>query len=192
MWYVCHIFSQHFLSSLKFLTHLSSMSSLMFLRTDWTQTCADDTGNSLRTFPSAQSSMAVDFAPVEISPTHGPRMDVDVSLTDFHPHYLRHSCPFCLCHPLPYSFCHSSSPFFQKNKKVVKFSQCDVTHRDRGGNRSTHYPGKWIVSLCVRTEHPVQPLLYLSISKPYHDNYHQQTLQYQQLVDSTMVLSTVG
>ena len=32
-----------------------------------------------------------------------------------------------------------------------------MTHRDRGGNRSTHYPGKWIVSVCVRTEHPVQP-----------------------------------
>jgi hypothetical protein len=31
--------------------HLSSMSSLMFLRTDWTQSCTDDTGNSLRTFP---------------------------------------------------------------------------------------------------------------------------------------------
>jgi hypothetical protein len=26
---------------------------------------------------------------------------------------------------------------------------------------------KWIVSVHVRTDHPVQPLLYLSISKPY-------------------------
>ena len=37
----------------------------------------------------------------------------------------------------------------------------------QGGNRSTHYPGKWFVSVRVRTEDPVQPLLYLSISKPY-------------------------
>jgi hypothetical protein len=36
------------------------------------------------------------------------------------------------------------------------------THRDRGGNRITHYPGF-----------------------PNLINYHQQTLQYQQLVDST-------
>jgi hypothetical protein len=80
-----------------------------------------------------------------------------------HPHHPRQSCPFCLYHPLPYLFFHYSSPFlhegwkkdFQENKKVVKFS-C-VSHRDRGGDGSTHYPGKWIVSLCVRTEHPVQP-----------------------------------
>ncbi len=49
-----------------------------------------------------------------------------------------------------------------------------------GGNRSTHYPGKWIVSVRVRTEHPVQPLLYLSISKPY------------QLSSSDPPVSTVG
>jgi hypothetical protein len=35
------------------------------------------------------------------------------------------------------------------------------------GNRNTHYPGTWIVTVRVRTDHPVQPLLYLSISKPY-------------------------
>ena len=40
-----------FLSSIKFVNLISSMSSLMFLRTDWTQVCADDTGNSLLTFP---------------------------------------------------------------------------------------------------------------------------------------------
>ncbi len=42
-----------------------------------------------------------------------------------------------------------------------------MTHRDRGDHRNTHYPGKWIVSFRVRTDHPVQPLLYLSISKRY-------------------------
>jgi hypothetical protein len=58
--------------------------------------------------------------------------------------------------------------FFKKNKKVVMFCwnfQCDTP--SGGGNRSTHYPGNWIVSVRVRTEHPVQPLLYLSISKRY-------------------------
>jgi hypothetical protein len=36
-----------------------------------------------------------------------------------------------------------------------------------GGNSNTHYPGKWLVSVRVRTEERVQPLLYLSISKSY-------------------------
>ena len=89
---------------------------------------------------------------------------------------LHHFCWMCVL---------QDGNFFSQKQKVVQFSQCD-----RGGNRSTHYPGNWIVSVRVRTEHPVQPLLYLSI--PNVINYHQQTLQYQQLVDSTMVLSTVG
>jgi hypothetical protein len=82
-----------FLSSLKFVTHQSSMSSLIFLRTDWTQACADDTGNSL--------------------------------------------------------------------SRVISLMTREIL------NRSTHYPGNWIVSVSVRTEYPVQPFLYLSISKPY-------------------------
>ena len=84
---------------------------------------------TLEAVSSAQPSIAVDLAPVELSPTHCPRADVDVSLKDSHPHHPRQSCPFCLCHPLPYSFFHSSSSFcpgmekiFQNNKKVVKFS----------------------------------------------------------------------
>jgi hypothetical protein len=39
---------------------------------------------------------------------------------------------------------------FQNNKKGVVY----VTG---GGNRITHYPGKWIVSVHVRTDHQVQP-----------------------------------
>ena len=56
---------------------------------------------------------------------------------------------------------------WEKQKSSPIFFSIVFIHRDRGGNRSTHYPGKWIVSVRVRTEHPVQPLLYLSISKPY-------------------------
>ncbi len=41
-----------------------------------------------------------------------------------------------------------------------------ATNRDRGGI-GTHYPGKWLVSVSVRTEERVQPLLHLSISKSY-------------------------
>ena len=96
-------------------------------------------------------SITVDFTPVEFSPTHCPRADVDVSLKDFPP---------------------ASSP--------------------RGGNRSTHYPRKWIVSVRrVRTEHPVQPLLYLSISKPYQLSSTDPRAINGELI-SRMVLSTVG
>jgi hypothetical protein len=73
---------------------------------------------------SDQPSIAVDFAPVELSPTHCPHADVDVSLKDFHPHYPRQSCPFCLCHPLPYSFGHSSSSFpEEKNDEGRKWKK---------------------------------------------------------------------
>ena len=70
-----------------------------------------------------------------------------------------------------------------EKQKVVKFSWCD-----RGGIVTN--PGKWLVCVSVRTEERVQPLLNLSI--PNLINYHSQTLRCQQLVDNTMVLSTVG
>jgi hypothetical protein len=54
-----------------------------------------------------------------------------------------------------------------------------VTHRDRGGI-GTHYPGKWFVSVRVRTEERVQSSLNLSISKSY-----------QQLVDKSKSFSTI-
>jgi hypothetical protein len=55
-----------------------------------------------------------------------------------------------------------------------------VTWQEDLRDRSTHHPGKWIVCVCVRTEDSVQPLLYLSISKPY------------QLSSTDPSLSTVG
>ncbi len=55
------------------------------------------------------------------------------------------------------------------------------THRDRGGNRSTHYPGNWIVSVRVRTEHPVQPLLYLSI--------HDGLINWELIVDKVVLIN---
>jgi hypothetical protein len=85
-----------------------------------------------------QTSITVNYTSVELSPTHCPRADVDVSLKDFPPT----SSETVLWSLLPLS----PSPAF--------FCHCP-------------YPGKWIVSVRVKTEHPVQPLLYLSISKPY-------------------------
>ena len=58
----------------------------------------------------------------------------------------------------------------EKKFKKTKSSQIFiVTHRDRGGF-GTHYPGKWFVSVRVRTEERVQSLLHF----------------YQELVDNTM------
>jgi hypothetical protein len=139
--------------------------------------------------------ITVDFAPVELSPTHCPRTDVDVSLKDFPP---ASSEVVLLLLPL------SPSPVFvfsflffilhkewkKNSKKKIKSSQI-LGNRDRGGNRSTHYPGKWIVSVRVRTDHPVQPLLYLSISKPYQLSSTDPPVSTVGF-DSTMVLSTVG
>jgi hypothetical protein len=58
------------------------------------------------------------------------------------------------------------SPLF--NSVAIKVSKNfqSVTPPDRG-ERGAHYPGKWIVCVSVRTEYSVQPLLYLSISKPH-------------------------
>ena len=77
--------------------------------------------------------------------------------------------------PSPVFVCSSRLPictssFFggQKNSKKTKSSQIfSATQRDRGGIGAHIHPGKWFVSVRVRTEDPVQPLLYLSISKPY-------------------------
>ena len=63
---------------------------------------------------------------------------------------------------------------FQKNKKYPNFH--GVTHRDRGGI-GTHIIQEWIVSVSVRTEERVQPLLHLSI--PNLINYRPQTLRCQ-------------
>jgi len=94
--------------------------------------------------------ITTDFAPVEFSPTHCPHTDSDFSLKDFPPASSETVLPHL---PLP------PSPVFVFSSLFPIFG--------RGGNRSTHYPGKWVVSVCPRTDHPVQPLLYLSISKPY-------------------------
>jgi hypothetical protein len=83
-----------------------------------------------------------------------------------------------------------------EKQKVVKFSWCDTPWL--GGNGNTHYPGKWFVSVSVRTEERVQPFVpYCICQFPNLINYHPQTLRlstinYQQLVDKTMVLSKVG
>ncbi len=107
--------------------------------------------------------------------THTLSTDVDVSLKDFHPYYPRHSCPFCfdtlsrIRLVIPLLHFERKTIFFSEKQKSNQIFCVTLIHydRDRGGNRSTHYPGNWIVSVCVRTEHPVQPLLCLSISKRY-------------------------
>ncbi len=103
--------------------------------------------------------------------------DVDVSLKDFPPASSETVLPFLSFPPSPVFVLSPSSPFFQRDAIFFSEKQKSIfsnfffnflfTQRDRGGNGSTQYPGKWIVSVRVRTEHPVQPLLYLSISKPH-------------------------
>jgi hypothetical protein len=104
--------------------------------------------------------------------------DVDVSLKDFPPASSETVLPFLPLPPSPVFvlsllftiFARGMEFFFsekQKSRSNIFFNFQVFTHRDRGVNRSTHYPGNWIVSVRVRTEHPVQPLLYLPISKSY-------------------------
>ena len=80
--------------------------------------------------------------------------------------------------------------FFSEKQIFFSIFKEVFTHRDRGDNRSTHYPGNWIVSVRVRTEHPVHPLLYLSISKQLVDSHDGlincwliSKVPYQQLLD---------
>ena len=70
-------------------------------------------------------------------------------------------------HPCPFTeqFLEGLEKNFHKTKSSQFFHI--ETQRDRGGIGVHIHPGKWVVSVCVRTEDPVQPLLYLSISKPH-------------------------
>ncbi len=95
-------------------------------------------------------------------------------------------------------WCLSTKPY-QQRPLINKTLSTETTYQQvwdtpwlRGGNRNTHYPGKWIVSVSVRTDHPVQLLLYLSISKPYQTIINRPSSistwlisgwSYQQLVD---------
>ncbi len=71
-----------------------------------------------------------DFAPVELSPTHCPHTDVDVSLKDFPPASSEAVLPLFPLSPSPvfdFSFLffilhEGGKKNFQKNKEVVKFS----------------------------------------------------------------------
>jgi hypothetical protein len=55
----------------------------------------------------------------------------------------------------------------KKNSRKTRCSQIlSVTQRDRDRIGVLIHPGKRFVSVRVRTDDPVQPLLYLSISKP--------------------------
>ncbi len=76
----------------------------------------------------------------------------------------------------------------RKIKKVSNFHS--VTHRDRGDN-GTQIIRESGLSLCVWRP-SIQCNPYCIGQFPNLINYHQQTLLYQQLVDNTMVLSTVG
>jgi hypothetical protein len=96
------------------------------------------------------------FPTVEFSLTHFPPVDLDFSLTDFPPASFEVVLNFLLL-PTP--------PVFVFPARLPM---------------NTHYPGKLLVSVSVRTEERVQPLLYLSISKSY------------QLSSTDSPLSTVG
>ena len=67
-----------------------------------------------------------------------------------------------------------TSTFFgvwKKNSRKTKSSQIfSTTQRDRGVIGTHIHPGKWFVSVCVRTKDLLQHLLYLSISKPYQQS----------------------
>jgi hypothetical protein len=78
---------------------------------------------------------------------------------------------------------------FQKNKKVIKFS-CN-TMTVTGGAIGAHIIRESGLSLFVWGP-SIQSNPYCICQFPNLINYHQQTLRYQQLVDDTMVLSTVG
>ena len=94
-------------------------------------------------------------------------------------HWDLHVCPHIMspaCHPLPYSFFHHSSPFLHEhflgieNKipEKQKSSQIFIVwHTMTGGVIGAPIIREVDCSVCVRTEGPVQPILYLSFSKPY-------------------------
>jgi hypothetical protein len=76
------------------------MSSLMFWRTDWTQACVDDTGNSLHTFP-VPNQVSQLTSHLRSSHPHIVHADVDVSLKDFPPASSEAVLPFLLLPPSP-------------------------------------------------------------------------------------------
>ncbi len=61
-----------------------------------------------------------------------------------------------------------------------------MTHHDRG-NRNTHYPGKWLVSVSVRPRSESNP--HYICQFPNLINCHPQTLHYQQWLAKAMVFS---
>ena len=96
--------------------------------------------------------ITADFAPVELSPTHCPHTDVDVSLNSF----FHSSSSFC-----------TGMIFFVLEKQ--KSSQIFIVTR-QGGNRNT-LSGK-VACLCACEDRGASPTLkHLSISKSYQLSY---------------------
>jgi hypothetical protein len=147
--------------------------------------------------------VAPDFPPVQFSLTHFPP-DLDFLYSSHsqicHPHHPRSRSspdlfPFYTLSRIRFfsTLDHQTSSFLglKKNWRKKKSQFFIVTHLDRGGIRHT-LSGK-VTCLCVFEDRGVSPILTTSRCQfPNLINFHPQTLLYQQLVDNTMVLSTVG
>jgi hypothetical protein len=67
--------------------------------------------------------ITVDFVPVELSPTHCPHVDVNVSLKDFPPVSSETVLPLLPLTPSPVLFFHSSSSFCTGDGKTFPEKQ---------------------------------------------------------------------
>jgi hypothetical protein len=133
------------------------------------------------------------LAPVELSPTHCPRADLDVSLKDFPPASSEAVLLLLPWPPSPVFVFRHSYPFlhehflgdWKKNSRKQKSSQIIIVwHNVTGGAIGAHIIWESGLSLCVSGPR-IQSKTYCICQFPNLINYHQQTLHYQQLVDIT-------
>ncbi len=128
----------------------------MFLRTDWTQACVDDTGNCLRTFAVSSQVCLIGASYHCWLDTRGRRR---VTQKISHPHHPRQSCPFCsptlsrvrFVTPL-HHFCRGIQFFSRKNKKVEGsnfFFNFQCLHTVTGGAMGAHSIRESGLCLCV-------------------------------------------
>ena len=170
------------------------MSSLMFLRTDWTQACADDTGNCLRTF-AVPSQVCLIGASCWLD-TRGRRR-----VTQRFPTRIIRDSPALFAFPTLsrvrfvtplHHFCMMQF-FSRKNKKIVQFFfQFSSVYTPWQGGQWEHTVSGKVDCVCACEDRASSPTLTVFVNFQTLSTIINRPSSVNSWLIATMVLSTVG
>ena len=169
------------------------MSSLMFLRTDWTQACADDTGNCLRTFAVPSQVCLIGASYRCWLDTRGRRR-----VTQRFPTRIIRDSPalFAFATLSRVRFVtplhHFWMEIFERNKKVQFFFEFSRVYTPWQGGQQEHTLSGKLDCLCACEDRASSPTLPVFVNFQTLSTIINRPSSINSWLIATMVLSTVG